>query len=227
MNEDRTLPSEQRDFVEWHRGRPHFAVWAVALHAPAVDARLEQLRAALHPLLLPGYRRQPHITLHLCGFAVPAPRLPDDFGPLQLQAHADALAQLRLPPFELRLGGAFSFASAACLAVHDPSGSLPRLRTALSRAVAHGDATRYVPHLTAGLYRGAWPMREVRQRLSALQSLPPIAVPVTQLAWMRYDTAVVGGPLRTLRHFELATGGLGVACECGSGAADAQSRSKE
>lgn len=221
MNEERTLPSEQRDFVEWHRGRPHYAVWAVALHDPAIDARLEQLRAALHPLLLPGYRRQPHITLQLCGFAVDLPRQADDYGALQLQAHADALVRLRLPPFELQLGGAFSFASAACLAVHDPSGSLPRLRAALSRAVAHGDTTPYVPHLTAGLYRGAWPMREVRQRLRTLQSLPPIAVPVTQLAWMRYDTAVVGGPLRTLRHFDLGTGGLRVVGECGPGSAHA------
>ena len=60
---------------------------------------------------------------------------------------------------------------------------------------------------------------EVWQRLSALQSLPPIAVPVTRLAWMRYDTAVVSGPLRTLRHFDLGTGGLRVAGECGSGTA--------
>ena len=221
MNEERTLPSEQRDFVEWHRGRPHYAVWAVALHDPAIDARLEQLRAALQPLLLPGYRRQPHITLQLCGFAVEQPRQADDFGPQQLQAHADALVRLRLPPFELQVGGAFSFASAACLAVHDASDSLTRLRTALSRAVAPGDAPPSVPHLTAGLYRGAWPMHEVQQRLRALQSLPPIAVPVTRLAWMRYDTAVVGGRLRTLSYFDLGSGGLRVAGECGSGSADA------
>ena len=208
MNEDRTLPSEQRNFVEWHRGRPHYAVWAVALHDPAIDARLEQVCAALQPLLLPGYQRQPHITLQLCGFAVDAPRLPDDFGPLHLQAHSDALARLRPPPFELRIGGAFSFASAACLAVHDPSGSLPRLRSALGSMAASVDATRYLPHLTAGLYRGAWPMREVHARLRDLQTLPEIAVAVTQLAWMRYDTAVVGGPLRTLRAFDLQAGSL-------------------
>lgn len=203
MNDEHTLPSAKRDFVEWHRGRPHYAVWAVALDDAAIDARLAQLRDALQPLLLPGYLRQPHVTLQLCGFVVDSPRQPDDFGPLHLQAHAEALARLRLAPFELRIGGAFSFASAACLAVHDPSSSLPRLRAALSRAAASGDATPYVPHVTAGLYRGTWPMPEVQQRLRALQSLPPIAVPVTQLAWMRYDSAVVGGPLHTLRAFDL------------------------
>jgi len=203
MNDEHTQPSEQRDFVEWHRGRPHYAVWAVALDDAAVDARLDRLRAALRPLLLPGYRRQPHITLQLCGFAVDAPRQSGEFGAHHLQADADALARLRLPPFELRIGGAFSFASAACLAVRDPSGSLARLRAALSGAAARGDAAPYVPHVTAGLYRGAWPMREVHARLRELEALPEIAVAVTQLAWMCYDTAVIGGPLRTRQRFDL------------------------
>lgn len=206
MNDEHTLPSEQRDFVEWHRGRPHYAVWAVALDVPAIAARLERLCAALQPLLLPGYRRQPHITLQLCGFAVEVQRHDDEFGPDQLRAQTDALARLRLPPFELQIGGAFSFASAACLAVHDPTDGLARLRAALSGAAAHGDATPYVPHVTAGLYRGAWPMREVQARLRALAALPAIAVPVTQLAWMCYDTAVVGGPLCTLQRFDLRAG---------------------
>lgn len=208
MSFEHTLPSEQRDFAEWHRGRPHYAVWTVALDDPAIDARLDQLRAALQPLLLPGYQRQPHITLQLCGFAVDLPHEPGDFGPQQMQDHADALARLRLPPFELHIGGAFSFASAACLAVQDPSSSLPRLRAALSQAAASDDATPYVPHVTAGLYCGAWPVHEILQRLHALQSLPEIAVPVTQLDWMHYDTAVVGGPLRTLQRFSLRAGRL-------------------
>lgn len=206
MSFEHTLPSERRDFVEWHRGRPHYAVWAVALDDPAIDARLDQLRAALQSLLLPDYRRQPHITLQLCGFAVERPQQADDFGPQHLQAQADALARLRLRPFELRIGGAFSFASAACLAVQDPSGSLPRLRAALSQAAASGDATPYVPHVTAGLYRGAWPMSDVRQRLQAMPSLPEIAVPVTQLDWMCYDTALIDGPLRTRQRFTLRSG---------------------
>jgi 2'-5' RNA ligase len=207
MNFEHTLPSEQRDFVAWHRGRPHYALWAVALDDAAIDARLEQLCRALQPLLLPGYRRRAHVTLQLCGFAVDAPAAAGDFGPRQLQAQLDALARLRLPPFELRIGGAFSFAAAACLAVQDPSGSLARLRAALAAAAADDDATPYRPHVTAGLYGGAWPVHEIRQRLRALQSLPDIAVPVTQLDWMHYDTAVVGGPLRTLRRVELPPGG--------------------
>ena len=221
MSDEHTLPSEQRDFVAWHRGRPHYAVWAVALDDPAVDRRLAQLRAALRPLLLPAYAHQPHITLQLCGFVVAAPRRDDEFGAAHLQAQADALARLRLPPFELRIGGAFSFASAACLAVRDASGSLSRLRQALSRVATAGDATPYVPHVTAGLYGGAWPMREIGARLRELEALPELAVPVTQLAWMCYDTAVIGGPLRTLRQFDLRAGRLRMPCEYGPGTAQA------
>lgn len=205
-----TLPSEQRDFVEWHRGRPQFALWAVALADPAVDARLEQLRAALQPLLLPGYRREPHVTVQLCGFAVDRPQAADEFGPDQLQAQLAALERLRLPPFELRIGGAFSFSAAACLAVRDPSRSLRRLRAALARPGAFDPPARYVPHVTAGLYGGAWPLRAVRARLRPLTALPEITVTVSKLAWMSYATAVVGGPLCTLRRCALHGDGSGI-----------------
>ncbi len=208
MDDGHTLPSEQRDFVAWHRGRPHYAVWALALCGAAIDARLERVRRALQPWLLPGYARQPHITLQLCGFVTDAARDAGEFGAAQLQAHAAALTRLKLPPFELHIGDAFSFASAACLAVDDPSQSLQRLRHALQQAAPHRDATPYVPHVTAGLYSGRWPLREVAQRLHVLTGLPPIRVEVRSLAWMCYETRHIGGPLRTLRVFDLRRASL-------------------
>ncbi len=194
-----TLPSQQRDFTEWHRGRPRFAVWAVALDAhPGLDQRLAQVQAALAPWLLPGYQRQPHITLHICGFPVRQAQAPDDFDLARLQAQASALAEALPAPFTLQLGGAFSFASAACLAVRDEAGHLARLRHALSAAVPEADATPYVPHVTAGLYNGAWPLAQVHERLAPLAQAPELAVTVRALSWMCYDSAVVGGPLRPL-----------------------------
>ena len=47
--DDRTLASVQRDFPEWHRGRPRYAVWAAALHDPAIHDRLDLVRLALGP----------------------------------------------------------------------------------------------------------------------------------------------------------------------------------
>jgi len=201
-----TLASAQRDFPEWHRGRPCFAVWAIAINNRAVDQRLALVRQALQPLLLPGDQRQAHITLHVCGFPVAAPAHADDFGAAQLQAQVDALARAAVRGFALRVGGAFSFASAACLAVHDDGAALPRLRLACQQAAPSHDATPYVPHVTAGLYGGAWPMRDVQARLQALATLPCIHLPVTSLDWMVYDSGRIGGALRSLLRVDLATG---------------------
>lgn len=198
-----TLPSVQRSFVEWHRSRARFAVWGVAIADPRVEARLARVCEALQPWLLPGYRRQAHVTLQVCGFVVPSAEADDDFGPAQQAAQVAAAGRLRLAPFELRIGGAFSFRSAACLSVQDPSGSLTRLRAAGSPALRIDDPTPYVPHVTAGLYGGAWPMREVQQRLQPLADLPPIALTVDALDWMAYDSAVIGGPLHGLQRLAL------------------------
>lgn len=192
-----TLPSEQRDFPEWHRGRPRYAVWAIAVDHVEVEQRLERVRAALEPLLLPGYARQAHVTLHICGFVADASRHPDDFTPQQLQRQVEALQALQLEPFRLRIAGAFSFSSAACLTVHDDSGHLVRLRDALRGSAPSFDATPYVPHVTAGLYAGAWPMAEIERRLQPLASLPAIDLEVGTLDWMSYDSRHIGGPLKS------------------------------
>lgn len=201
-----TLASERRDFPDWHRGRPHFAVWALALEAePAVAARLAVLRQALQGLLLPGDERQPHLTLHVCGFPADPPQAADEFGRAQLQAQAQALQRAGVAPFTLALGAAFSFLSAAGLSVGAGSGALQRLRHACRAAAAGFDGTPWVPHVTAGLYGGAWPLAEVQARLQPLAALPPVAVHIAAVDWMCYDSAQVGGPLRSVLRLDLAT----------------------
>lgn len=199
-----TLPSEARDFSEWHRGRPRFSVWAIAVDHVEVEQRLEHVRAALEPLLLPGYARQAHVTVHICGFVADEWRQPDDFTPHQLQRQVEAMQALRLEPFRLRIAGAFSFSSAACLAVHDDCGSLARLRDACRSSAPSFDATPFVPHVTAGLYAGAWPMAEIERRLQPLASLPAIDLEVGVLDWMSYDSRHIGETLRTDRQLTLA-----------------------
>ena len=54
---------EDRDFAEWHQGRPWCGVWVVRAEAPRVQALVQVARSALRPWLLPRYARQPHITL--------------------------------------------------------------------------------------------------------------------------------------------------------------------
>ncbi|MFT3666765.1 2'-5' RNA ligase family protein [Piscinibacter sp.] len=204
-----TLASEPRDFPDWHLGRPRFALWAIALDDADVDTRLARVREALGGLLLAGYRRQPHLTVQVCGFPVAAPARHDDFGAGRLEAQLDALARSRAAPFELRIGDAFSFTSAACLSVQGDA--LPPLRASLQRAAPSSDATPYVAHVTAGLYAGAWPLREVHERLASIPPAPALRVRVRALDWMCYDSADIAGPLQTLLRFDLDGGGVRVA----------------
>ncbi len=63
-----TLPNVRRDFPEWHRGRPRYALWALDVDIPAVRHAVAAAETHLAGRLLAGYRRQPHVTLGLCGF---------------------------------------------------------------------------------------------------------------------------------------------------------------
>lgn len=205
QRDDCTVASERRDFPEWHRGRPRFAIWALALDEAVVDARLLRVRAALQPLLLQGYERQAHVTLYVCGFPVAERQHADDFDVSQLRAHIDAALSMTPAPVRFGVGAAFSFVSAACLAVHDRFGDIRRLRRAWYRAAAGYDTTPYVPHVTAGLYRVCTPLKGVELMLRHLVALPEISLQAKFLDWMLYDSSVVGGPLRTVLRVDLTS----------------------
>lgn len=214
-----TLANADRDFQDWHRGRAYFALWAVELDTAALGPRLDRVRAGLRPLLLPGYARQPHVTVQVCGFPVARPLAPGEFGPAALGAQVAALRrQPWRAPFRLEIGAPFSFSAAPCLAVADEAQALGRLRSLLQQApatpIALDEPWPYVPHVTAGLYAVPWPWDDVRARLDALRAPPgdwsPLAQTVRSLAWMVYETRHVAGPLRTLLRIELASGRLAV-----------------
>jgi 2'-5' RNA ligase len=201
-----TIASELRDFPGWHRGRPDFAVWAIAVEDAVVDERLCKLRETLDGRLLPAYERQPHVTVLVCGFPVIVSRRLDDFDTAHLAAQVDALGRWRPGPFDLTIGDAFTFASAAFLSIHDDAGSLRRLRSILQGAAPGSDSTPYVPHLTAGLYAGSWPLREVHARLRSIPSSRALALRVRSLDWMCYRSHRIAGPLRRLLRVDLASG---------------------
>lgn len=60
-----TIASEHRDFADWHRGRRQYALWAIDMR---FDGAIVAMRKHLAAYLLPGYARQAHITLSVCGF---------------------------------------------------------------------------------------------------------------------------------------------------------------
>ncbi len=198
-----TFASSDGDFTEWHRGRPHFAVWAIAVRDSTVEQRMDTLRRRLGDLLRGDYRRQPHITLHVCGFPCASASLPHDFGREQLLRQVRRLAESRVAPFEISVVGPGSFASAPFLGIDDHTGGIRCLRDALALEGPDDRSTPYVPHLTLGLYADTHPTAEIVRRLGE-RRMPPHRIVVDRLDLMAYESAVIGGPLHTLCSFDLA-----------------------
>lgn len=199
-----TLPSVRRDFVEWHRGRAPFVLWALDFDLAPVRARVARAAACLGDYLLAGYCRQPHVTLDLCGFPSPQPMADDEFDAAFLGAQVETLAALAPSPFVVELAGLESFPSAAYLALRDAEGGVAAVRAALAGASGHRLLGDYVAHVTVGLYRAAWPAEAV---LAVLRSDDgaPLAVAVERVSLMAYAPSEIGGRLAILADFHLAT----------------------
>ena len=197
-----TLRNVRRDFHEWHLGRPHYALWAIDVDLPPVRRLAEQAAALLDDVLLDDYRRQPHITLALCGFPTLQPEHPDDFGPAGLEQQLAALQRLAGPPFRMEIGGLASFTSAPFLSVRDVDGGIGRLRHALCGPRTEPGGA-YTPHVTVGLYGGEWPTGPLLGRLDAGGG-EIVHCTVTKLSLMCYAASDIGGPLAKLGEFDLA-----------------------
>jgi 2'-5' RNA ligase len=194
----RTIPAEIRDFPEWHHGRETYAVWILQLEDDAIWERFKVAREHLNGYLLEPYQRQPHITLFVCGFLVEQPQYNDDFTHGQLQAQFQSLEKTNIRPFEIEIGGFNSFASAPYLEVHDPEGGLVRLRKILSKGAKEFRTTTYTPHLTVGLYSGAYPSEEVLSRMATF-SREPIHWKVNQITLATYQAQEFAGRLHYLQ----------------------------
>jgi hypothetical protein len=133
---DVTLASLQRDFVEWRKARTHYAVWAIDVDTPSLRAAIAALCAHLADYLLPNYRRQAHVTLHLCGFPTATANLDDDYPAAMLQDQIAALQTGAPPPFVLEIGSPDSFTSAAYFSVDDcATRRFPTRRTSLAGCI--------------------------------------------------------------------------------------------
>jgi 2'-5' RNA ligase len=200
-----TIPAEARDFTEWHHGRETYAVWILRLDDDAIREKFKAAREHLDGYLLEPYRRQPHITLFVCGFLVDASQYNDDFTHEQLQAQFRTLEKASIAPFEIEIGGLNSFASAPFLEVYDPKGGIPRLRDVLSRGAREFRTAPYTPHMTVGLYAGAFPSEQVARRL-AIFSSKPIQWKVNQITLATYKASEFAGVLSYEHHIPLKFG---------------------
>lgn len=211
------------DFSAWHRGRPWFLLWALDVDVPELRPSFTRAQRQLAPWLLDGYRRQPHVTLGLCGFPVQqeaggfrhaedgTPKVADPEGAsadacpwAALHRHMQGLSGAGLGPFEIEVGRVGTFATAPFLVVRH-AGELDALRTALALDPALQHLDDYLPHVTLGLYRESWLLADLLPNLAVLDMLPPVSVHVQEVALMAYAAAQVGGPLVTVATFDLSS----------------------
>ncbi|HET8706713.1 MAG TPA: 2'-5' RNA ligase family protein [Pseudomonadales bacterium] len=190
-----TIQNVRRDFVEWHRGRPHYFLWAIDVDLPHVRERLRAAEKHLSGYLLESYLRQPHITLSVCGFPARETCMQDEFPASLWTQQIRRISESKIASFEISIGGLSSFSSAPYLTVRDDTGSLARLRSCLHPDALQSDHDSYAPHVTVGLYRGVFNTRELALHLDQFEHCEPIAFRVEKISLMYYESAHIGGPL--------------------------------
>lgn len=196
MLDDLTVACEDRDFVEWHGGHRHAAVWAFELDLPEVRSLLGAASDRLGSLLLPRYDRQPHVTVSFAGLVSPT-----DFTDARLDADLAILRTLSRGPVKLTATGWDSFPMVPYLRVDADWAHVAR--EALS--VGRPDAARtYQPHVTVGLYGVSLPIVDAIRRMAGLPFVG--AWELDELSLLRYETADVAGPLEVLGRLDLTTG---------------------
>lgn len=199
-----TVRNEQRDFSEWHRGRAPYVFWGLLLDSPALQSQLAQAAAWLESLLLDGYVREPHVTLDICGFPALYSADADEFSRDLIDGQIARLAS-GSGPFSIRVGALDSFTSAPFLTVFDVDRGIAGIRQCLAENGWHRLFGDYVPHVTVGLYRDAWPLPDIAARLAACPMTDDLAIPINQVDLLAYAPSVIGGGLTRVGSFDLAT----------------------
>lgn len=202
-----TLVAQPRDYPEWHKGRDRYAIWMVPVDCPQVLGYMAEVTEQLADLLHPT-RRQPHLTVFVCGFEQPSRMQDDDFTALQLQQQMEAMCRLRPSACTLQIGRPDSFSSAAYLSVTDPNGHLETWRGALAGGCAEIRFGPYVPHITLGLYRQKISAQALQERLARVPAPPELHMPVDRLEYASYSSADMFGRLRRQQVIHFNDGGL-------------------
>jgi 2'-5' RNA ligase len=189
-----TIPSPVHDHPDWHHGRQDYSVWLIELDGMEVSQKIAAAREHLSPFLIMPYRRQPHITIFVCGFLADAPQYDDDYTAGQFERHTHLLKDTAVRPFIVEIGGLNSFASAPFLEVVDQEGGLGRVRALLSATGKEIGRSAYTPHITVGLYSRAFPGSMVSERIFSFPK-DPCRLTVDRITFATYQARETAGAL--------------------------------
>lgn len=195
-----TIACQDRDFPEWHGGRRHAYVWALELSEPELRKCVDAARARLAGLVLPRYRRQPHVTVAFAGLAAEPGH--HGYDGAALASDLERLAPSVQGPVEVRATGWGSFPMVPYLGVE--ATWLTGAHRVLDGGVGEAHGMSFRPHVTVGHWLGEWPRGEVLARLDA--PVPAQVWTVAELSLLRYDTDDVAGPLTAMGRMDLTSG---------------------
>ena len=196
------VPTEARDYPEWHFGRERYALWYIEVDDPVLLRHLTQLREQFSDLLYQPNQRQFHITLFVAGFWAEQVTYSDDFSRIQRTLQIELLKNLKLEPFQLQIGALNSFESALFLKVDDAAGALDKIRKTLMHISQEVAALSYCPHITLGLYRKAVSSDPVLARMAEIEDIN-YSLNVSKLTFGFYQAHVLQGPLFSHTQIEL------------------------
>lgn len=195
INSQQTILNEDKNFVNWHKGRKRYVIWGLEIDDKDWSENLKLARELLGPYLLQGVNRRSHITLFACGF------VEDEACSEMINTQICSLKQSDFKPFSLQLNKMDSFLSAPYFSIKDLTGSIESVRLALSGCATEDRQNVYQAHLTIGLYADAYPTEElaikIRQFNEAFQNMPLSQLMVNKISLMSYATDSVFSKLET------------------------------
>lgn len=188
-----TCKNENRDFVEWHKGRERYAIWAIEVKDEEWIRYLLNARDCLDEYLLQGQHRVAHITLFACGFYEENEKL--------IEAQISSLKKEGLKSFTLGLSELDSFLSAPYFSISDVSNSLSCMRELLANHKLEDGSGGYTPHMTVGLYDEAYSTVLLAEKIKTYERVTVSDIIVNKISLMTFETNDIFSPLCT--EFEL------------------------
>lgn len=202
LGSETTLENVDKEFADWHQGRAYYYVWMLPVDEPGWINAFDHASRTLQQFLHKDYLRQPHVTVLPAGFV--------SQGSIAVAKLAELCKQT--PPIKLQLGKLTSFISSPYLAVKDPLQALGQLRSKLRQIAVdpNGVVTDedYVPHLTVGIYDGAYGTDNVLNHINRYPDNSSPSIRVTELALARYQTSTIKGPLETIATIKIGSGDI-------------------
>jgi 2'-5' RNA ligase len=186
-----------KDFKEWHLGIPYYGFWAIVIEKQDYLARISQAQKYLQQFFLPGYARQPHITLHACGLMSEA-----YFSNSLLNEQIELFKSLNISDFEILLGHIDSFTTAPFFHINDASHTLRKINAAFSHISSDSKPDCYQPHITLGLYREKFKSKLVANEIKKFNQVESLPFQVSEIHFCRYETANIQGPIEIIKRIK-------------------------